>query len=351
MKYLRSLIITYLVTTIFAVQADFASRLEKIEHACKDIKKSPDVNLGLIAAKLQDAHIDTFIQHVVQKNIESPSKTFTMDDCYGIADDIKFGPIKHDHRSAADLKSTCYHEVGHAVVGAFTQGMVVTRVNVDRRVDRGGIMIPVSAHSKDYHQGLINNMIPMFLAGGLAQEICNERKNHSHEDGLKKIFLRPGCSGISNKLIFKFLSIKNLKIPSIEDYLMIFHTIAWYYDVSGNDVYLALDDAQSIVRSKKIPGVMMFAASSLLCVHMPIVLPSLLAIAGCAALLPDRPAQKEILLESYAQAEKVILENQDKIKILAEELYKNKKLSGQRIYDALGRKKPQYWFEKFLNKE
>lgn len=376
MKKLGLLINLIFASVLCIANSDFQDRVAAINNTLKDVKKSQDLNVPLIAYHLRGKNIDKYMQTALKlaKKEDFGFQGFTMQHFYNGLDELELGPKTHgESRSPEHLKNTAYHELGHACVAAsLCKDQVVARISIeDRGLFTGGFYNLVSVNedklTRSYEDdqrrlnegATLGECMPKFqeiisvaLAGGVAEQVFAVHQELGTKRGLSKLFSNLGVGGMPG---FEYI------VPtdaSIETHLIGYNACTvpvlllggYYSDLFKATTVAGLSIFAPKELGHKLYGVMLFSISigisSYLCAVVSplalVVLPTTLIL---NVLSPNRTAQKEVLLEGYDEAQAIIIANKDKIELLAKELVEKKYLPGQRVYDVLNIKRPKYSFE------
>jgi len=337
---------------------DFSSRFDLVKREFAKIKVSQDVSPFWVAQILENVDVSACLNQAydiaLSENCESVEKRH-ISQSYR---DLRLG--KKDvlsYRSRKAIESAAYHEVGHAVVSAYNKNSIVDDVVIEVRENTGGrtfgtaLVIhclkdfKLDVFAPDIDRDL--NYIAGSLGGGVSEEVFNKKHTdlqfnfwpqafgkYQGSDDLLKLFTNPSVGG-SQTIFLPYPGVNLDEVLSV-----------YVQPHNGSDLDYALDRASFIDRCKKVEKVLGATMFALSCVSVAgWAIPVCISLATNALIFANNKDKNDALYEGHARAKKIILENKDKVELLAQELAEKKVLPGERVYDVLGIERPKYHFE------
>lgn len=302
---------------------NFSQIVAYLKIALKDVKVAPNFDIQLVAYRLNTGNfyyndIENIITNVKKSIKKKKLRFISMEDFQEAYYDLKFGIA--DDREAIDSRKNAYHEAGHAFAEAMLYGQIsrIDYVAIKPRGDFGGFVnsfpleqnvINIVRHFLEYKNGLVIN-----FAGGVSQQYSSEKLKKLKKSDLKEFFnLEAVGSKFDKDSDAYFINLRSSMMAIILCYF---------------EAMLSRD--QEKIRNFW-PYLKLFMSGQ--------------AVLICDNNVDFNKKRNEILEETFAKTVDLISQNQDAIKKLADVIYEERAISGQKVYDILDKPMPILSFE------
>lgn len=284
---------------------DVKGRTDILKVHARNKKISPKVNLEDVAKRtpgFSGADLENLLNEAALLAAREGRKEVKIYDIDEAVDRVLMGPAKRSRKySEFEKRIVAYHEAGHAVIGVkLDNAEIVQKVTIVPRGEYGGynLMTPEEERFLRTKSGLLDTIVGL-LAGRVAEELMfNEMTTGAHSDFQK-------ATMIARAMVTEY---GMSKLGPIQ------------YERAADQVFLGRDYMKDKNFSDQV------------------------------ALEIDQ-AIREIIDECYEKAKKILVDNKDLLKLIAEHLIEIETLTKEDIYELVNTGQLAWWEKKKAKEE